>query len=151
MWNMIFKMEKKNWINLRSNKTPTWCNKMQIFITADFLCLFWVSSAHHQEYKSLTQQPLVQVVTVAGRSLLHCIRDETVVSSLIWCSEDLPTTITTCTGGCCVSDLYSWWWALDAQNKQRKSAVIKICTLLHHVGVLFDLILWSTETRKLNE
>ena len=32
------------------------------FITEDFLYMFWVSCAHHQEYKILTQQPLVQVV-----------------------------------------------------------------------------------------
>jgi hypothetical protein len=47
------------------------------FITEDFLYMFWVSCAHHQEYKILTQQPLVQVVMVAGRSLLSHIRDET--------------------------------------------------------------------------
>jgi len=48
------------------------------FITADSLYMFWASSAHHQEYKILTRQPLVQVVMVAGRSSLRHIRDETV-------------------------------------------------------------------------
>ena len=47
------------------------------FITADFLYVFQASSAHHQEYKTLTRQPPVQVVMVAGRSSLHHIRDET--------------------------------------------------------------------------
>ena len=41
------------------------------FITADFLYMFRVSSAHHQEYKILTQEPPVQVVMVAGGSSLH--------------------------------------------------------------------------------
>jgi len=41
------------------------------FITADFLYMFLASSAHHQEYKILTWQPLVQVVMVTGGSLLH--------------------------------------------------------------------------------
>ena len=81
------------------------------FITADFLYMFRASSANHQEYKILKQQPLVQVVMVAGGSSLRHIRDETVpnitVSSLIWRSEDPPATMTTCTGGCRVSILYS--------------------------------------------
>ena len=51
------------------------------FITADFLYMFRASSAHHQEYKILTRQPLVQVVMVPS------------------------ATITT--GGCRVSILYS--------------------------------------------
>ena len=33
------------------------------FITADFLYMFRASSAHHQEYKILTRQPPVKVVT----------------------------------------------------------------------------------------
>ena len=48
------------------------------FITADFFCMFRASSAHHQEYKILSQQPPVQVVMVAGGSSLRHIRDETV-------------------------------------------------------------------------
>ena len=48
------------------------------FITADFLYMFLEPCAHHQEYKILTRQPPVQVVTVAGGSSLHHIRDETV-------------------------------------------------------------------------
>ena len=107
------------------------------FITADFLYMFRASGAHHQEYKILTQQPPVQVVVVAGGSSLRHIRDET-VSSLIWRSEDPPATITTCPSGCCVSILYSWWWALDARNVE-KVCSNKICILLHHVGVLFNL------------
>jgi len=78
------------------------------FITADFFYMFRASRAHHQEYKTVTRQPPVQVVTVAGRSSLCHIRDETVtVSSLIRESEDPPATITTCTGGCRVNVLYS--------------------------------------------
>jgi len=41
--------------SIRLNKTPTWCNKMQIFIIADFLYMFRASCAHHQEYKILTK------------------------------------------------------------------------------------------------
>ena len=52
------------------------------FITADFLYMFQVSSAHHQEYKILTWQPPVQVVMVAGGSSLCHVRDKTIVSSL---------------------------------------------------------------------
>ena len=58
------------------------------FITADFVCVFRASCAHHQEYK-----------------ILPHIREE--VSSLMWRSEDPPATITTCTGGCRVSILHS--------------------------------------------
>ena len=54
------------------------------FITTEFLYMFRGSCAHHQEYKILTQQPPVQVVMVAGGSSLHHIRDETIVSSLMW-------------------------------------------------------------------
>jgi len=39
------------------------------FITAEFLYIR-ASCAHHQEYKILTRQPLVQVVMVAGGSSL---------------------------------------------------------------------------------
>ena len=46
------------------------------FITADFLYMFQASSAHHQEYKILTRQPLVQVVMVAGGSSLRHIREK---------------------------------------------------------------------------
>ena len=54
------------------------------FITADFFYMFRASCAHHQEYKTFTRQPPVQVVMVAGGSSLSRIRDETVtVSSLI--------------------------------------------------------------------
>ena len=45
------------------------------FITADFLYMFRASSTHHQEYKTLTRQPPVQVVIVAGGSSLRHIRD----------------------------------------------------------------------------
>ena len=75
------------------------------FITADFLYMFRASCAHH-EYKILARQPPVQVVMVVGGSSLCHIRDET-VTSLIWQSEDPPTTTTTCTGGCRASILYS--------------------------------------------
>ena len=46
------------------------------FITADFLCMFRASCAHHQEYKILTWQPPVQVAMVAGgSSLRHMAHD----------------------------------------------------------------------------
>ena len=48
------------------------------FIAADFLYMFRSSCAHHQECKTLSWQPPVQVVMVAGGSSLHHIRDETV-------------------------------------------------------------------------
>ena len=70
---------------------------MRIFITADFLYMFRAPITHHQEYKILTRQPPAQVVMATGGSSLRHI----------WRSEDLPATITTCTGGCRVSVLYS--------------------------------------------
>ena len=76
------------------------------FIAAEFLYMLRASSAHHQEYKILTRQPTVQVVMAAGGFSLRHIRDGT-VPSLIWRSEDPPAAITTCTGGCRVSILYS--------------------------------------------
>ena len=47
------------------------------FITAVFLYMLRASCAHHQEYKTLTRQPPVQVVVVEGGSSLSHIRDET--------------------------------------------------------------------------
>jgi hypothetical protein len=41
------------------------------FITADFLYMFRALSAHHQEYKILTRQPLVQVVAELGSTCNH--------------------------------------------------------------------------------
>jgi hypothetical protein len=67
------------------------------FITTGFLYMFRASRAHHQEYKTLTLQPPVQVVMVAGGSSLRHI----------------PVT---CNSSCRVSVLYSWWWARDARN-----------------------------------
>jgi len=52
------------------------------FITADFLYMFWASCAHHQEYKILTRQPLVQVVMVAGGSSSLRMTPETCRESL---------------------------------------------------------------------
>jgi hypothetical protein len=49
------------------------------FITTDFLYMFRASCAHQQEYKILTRQPPVQVVTVASGSSRRHIRDETIV------------------------------------------------------------------------
>jgi len=77
------------------------------FITADFLYMFRASCAHRQECKILTRQPPVQIVMVAGGCSLRHIREETVVSSLIWRSEHPTATITTCTSGCRVSILHS--------------------------------------------
>jgi len=46
------------------------------FITADFLYMFRASSAHHKEYKILTQQPPVQVVLLSAYLVIPdgCIR-----------------------------------------------------------------------------
>ena len=41
------------------------------FITADILYMFRGSCAHHQKYKTLTRQPPIQVVMVAGVSTLR--------------------------------------------------------------------------------
>jgi len=71
------------------------------FITAGFLYMFRASCAHHQEYKILTWQSLVQVVMVVGGSSLCHIRDEKLRF------EDSSTTITTCTSDYRVSILYS--------------------------------------------
>jgi len=66
------------------------------FITADFLYMFWASSAHHQEYKILTRQPPVQVVMVAGGSLLRHIRDEVAAVSVFCTPDDGRLTPETC-------------------------------------------------------
>ena len=63
--------------SLRLNKIPTWSNRMQILLLQAFFYMFRASCAHHQECKTLSRQPLVQVVMVAGGSSLHHIRDET--------------------------------------------------------------------------
>ena len=49
------------------------------FINADFLYMFRMSSALHQEYKTLKRQPPVQVVMVAGGSSFCHVRDEMTV------------------------------------------------------------------------
>jgi hypothetical protein len=68
------------------------------FITSDSLYMFRASCAHHQECKTLTPQPPVLVVMVAGGSSLHQV--------MVKGSEAPPAAITTCTGGCRVSILY---------------------------------------------
>ena len=71
-----------------------------------------------------------------------CILGAKLVSPLIWWSEDPPATITTCTGGCRVTILHSWWWAHDARNMLRKSAVIKSAsycsTSVFHLTLYYD-------------
>ena len=63
--------------SVRLNKAPTWCNKMQILLLQTFSTCFGCHAVHHREYKILTRQPPVQVVTVAGGSSLCQIRDKT--------------------------------------------------------------------------
>jgi len=107
------------------------------FITADFLYMFRASCANHQEYKILTLQPPVQVVMVAGRSSLRHTRAK-------WWST------------CNHNYLYLWlpcqYFILLMMGAWRPKHVEKVCSnkiciLLHHVGVLFNLILWCTETQ----
>ena len=68
--------------------------------------------------------PVVQYNVHSSPPSEFCSQSRNFVSSLIWRSEDLPATITTCTGGCRVSILHFWWWALDARNMWRNSAVV---------------------------
>jgi len=51
---------------IRLNKNTDMMQQDADFTTADFLYMFRVLSAHHQEYKLLTRQPPVQVVMAAG-------------------------------------------------------------------------------------
>jgi hypothetical protein len=126
------------------------------FIPANFLYMFRASSAHHQEYKTLTRQPPVQV--------------DMDPHFAIWRSEDPPATITTCTGGCRVSILlgtklvpnmtewrstcnhnylYQWllcqYFILLMMGAWRPKHVEKVCSnkiciFLHHVSGLFNLM-----------
>jgi len=64
--------------------------------------------------------------------------------SAIWRSEDPPASITTCTGGCRVCILYSWWWARDARNMYRKSAVIKSAFVASSRCFIYMAEWWST-------
>ena len=102
------------------------------FITADFLYMFWASSAHHQEYKILTWQPPVQVVMVAcygwNDSFIHNMTE--------WKST------------CNHNYLYRWLpcqyfilLMMGAWHPKHVEKVCsnKICILLHHVSVLFNL------------
>jgi len=68
------------------------------FITADFLDMFWASSAHHRECEILTQQPPVQVFMVAGGSSLRYIRDKTVQEYKIL-TQQPPVQVVTVAGG----------------------------------------------------
>ena len=99
------------------------------FITADFLYMFRGSIAHLQEYKILTRQPPVQVVMVAGGySLRHNMTEWWAI-----CNHNY---------------LYLWlpfqYFVLLMMGAWRPKHVQKvysnkIYTLLHHVGVLFNL------------
>jgi len=99
------------------NKTPTWCNKIQIF-TAYFLYMFRASCAHDQEYKILTRQPpFVPNMAKWGSTCNH-------------------------------NYLYRWlpcqYFILLMMGAWRPKHVEKVCSnkiciLLHHVGVLFNL------------
>ena len=131
----------------RLNKTPTWCNKMQILLLQTFSTMFRASCAHRQECKILTRQPPVQVVTVVGGSSLCHIRDET-VSFVPNMAKWWPTYNR--------NYLYRWlpcqYFTLLTMGAWRPKHVEKVCSnkiciLLHHVGVLFNLTLWCTETQ----
>ena len=101
--------------------------KLTIFIIADFLYMFRASSAHHQQYKILKWQPPVQVVMVAGF----------VPNMAEWGST------------CNHNYLYRWllcqYFILLMMGAWRPKHVEKVCSnkiciLLHHVSVLFNLI-----------
>ena len=94
-------------ICLRLNKTPTWCNKMQILLLQTLsTCSIpnmaeWGSTCNHNYlYRWLPCQYFILMMMGAWRPK-H------------------------------VEKVYS----------------NKICILLHHVGVLFNLVLWCTETQ----
>jgi len=98
------------------------------FITADFLYMFRASSAHH-EYKILTR---------------HAYAYSSIPNMAKWG----PTYNH--------NYLYRWlpcqYFILLMMGAWRPKHVEKvcgnkICILLHHVGVLFILILWCTETQ----
>ena len=99
------------------------------FITAYFLYMFRASSAHHQEYKILTRQPPVQVVMVAGgSSLCHMAewgstRNHNYLYRWLLCQDFILLMMGT-------------WHPKHIE----KVCSNKICTLLHQVGVLFNLI-----------
>ena len=102
--------------------------------------MFRASWAHHQEYKTLTRQPPVQVVMVAGGSSLH---------------PNMAKWGTTCNH----NYLYRWlscqYFILLMMGAWRPKHVEnfcsdKICILLHHVGVLFNLILCLLSNLYLN-
>ena len=96
------------------------------FITADFLYMFRASCAHHQECKILTRQfRFVPNMAKWGSTCNH-------------------------------NYLYRWlpcqYFILLMMGAWRPKHVEKvcgnkICILLHHVGVSFNLILWCTKTQ----
>ena len=102
------------------------------FITADFLYMFRASCAHHQEYKILTRQPPIQVVMVAdGFSLRHMAK---------WgptCNHNYLYR--------CLPCQYFILLMMGAWRPKHVEKVCsnKICILLHHFGVLFNLKLYT--------
>ena len=93
-----------NICNIRLNKTPTWCNKMQILLLQTFSTCFvpnmakWGSTCNHNYlYRWLPCQYFILLMMGAWRP-----------------------------------------------NHVEKVCSNKICILLHHVGFLFNLILWCT-------
>ena len=105
------------------------------FITAGFLYTFRASSAHHQEYKILTRQPPVQVD-------LH--------SFILGTKLCFVPNMTEWRSTCIHNYLYQWLpcqyfilLMMGAWRPKRVEKVCsnKICVLLHHVDVLFNLII----------
>ena len=59
-YNVIFALSSKSPRQNLPNKTPTWCNTVQVLFLQS-LYMFRASSAHHREYLKLAQRPLVRV------------------------------------------------------------------------------------------
>ena len=93
-----------------------------------------VASAHHQEYLKLVQRPLVHVLSLQVSHHISLLGLAGPNKEMWWltCNDN------TCTSGRCTSFKYSWWWALAPKHVEWPCRN-KTCTVLHQVGVSFDL------------
>jgi len=106
----------------RKLRFPDFMQHCAGFISAESLYMFRASSAHHRE-----QLQVGHHITILG------------TSSLIWWCDDLPATITPVPGAAVpvflILPMIGAWRPRHVEWLCRN----KTCTVLHQVGVLFDL------------
>ena len=129
MYNIIFLK-----MNMRSNETPTWCNTMQVLFLQSHSTCFGRKRPSSGVFKTSTAATGTCVI-VAGKSSHLLIR---AVPALIRRCDDLPATITHV-------PLAAVLVLNNPDDGRLRPKHVewpcrnKTCTVLHQVGVSFDL------------